>query len=65
MHLARAYAYINGRNYVIPDDIAALFRPAIAHRLMLKQEAKLKGVTAENVLSEILRTTSVPFKGEK
>jgi MoxR-like ATPase len=65
MHLARAYAYINGRNYVIPDDIAALFRPAIAHRLMLKQEAKLKGVTAENVLSEILRTTSVPFKGKK
>ncbi len=64
MHLCRAYAYIKGRNYVIPDDVATLFRPAIAHRLMLRQEAKLKGLTAEAVLSEILRATPVPFKGK-
>ena len=64
MHLCRAYAYVKGRNYVIPDDVAALFRTAIAHRLMLRQEAKLKGLTAEAVLSEILRATPVPFKGK-
>jgi MoxR-like ATPase len=64
MHLCRAYAYIKGRNYVIPDDVATLFRPAIAHRLMLRQEAKLKGLTAEAVLTEILRATPVPFKGK-
>ena len=64
MHLCRAYAYIKGRNYVIPDDVATLFRPAIAHRLMLRQEAKLKGLTAEAVLGEILRATPVPFKGK-
>ena len=64
MHLCRAYAYVKGRNYVIPDDIATLFRPAIAHRLMLRQEAKLKGLTAEAVLTEILRATPVPFKGK-
>ncbi len=64
MHLCRAYAYIKGRNYVIPDDVATLFRPAIAHRLMLRQEAKLKGLTAEAVLSEILRATPAPFKGK-
>ena len=64
MHLCRAYADIKGRNYVIPDDVATLFRPAIAHRLMLRQEAKLKGLTAEAVLTEILRATPVPFKGK-
>ena len=65
VHLAQAYAFMHGRDYVVPDDIAALFRPAIAHRLMLRQEAKLTHQTTQDVLSEILRTTEVPYKGKR
>ena len=64
VHLAQAYAFLHGRDYVTPDDIAALFRPAIAHRLMLRQEAKLTHKTNMEVLSDILRTTEVPYKGK-
>ena len=65
VHLAQAYAFLHGRDYVQPDDIAALFRSAIAHRLMLRQEAKLAHQTTQDVLSEILRTTEVPYKGKR
>ena len=65
VHLAQAYAFLRGRDYVLPDDIAALFRAAIAHRLMLRQEAKLAHQTTQDVLSEILRTTEVPYKGKR
>ncbi|MBQ7315598.1 MAG: MoxR family ATPase [Clostridia bacterium] len=65
VHLAQAYAFLRGRDYVQPDDIAALFRAAIAHRLMLRQEAKLAHQSTMDVLSEILRTTEVPYKGKR
>ena len=65
VHLAQAYAFLRGRDYVLPDDIAALFRAAIAHRLMPRQEAKLAHQTTQDVLSEILRTTEVPYKGKR
>ncbi len=65
MKLSQAYAFIRGRSYVLPDDIAAIFRPSIGHRLMLKQDARLKGTTADEVLGEILRSTDVPYKGRR
>ena len=65
VHLAQAYAFLRGRDYVLPDDIAGLFRAAIAHRLMLRQEAKLAHQTTQDVLTEILRTTEVPYKGKR
>jgi len=65
MRLSQAFAFIRGRNYVLPDDIQAVYRPAIAHRLMLKQDAKLKGTSPETVLGEILRSTEIPFKGKR
>lgn len=65
VHLAQAYAFLRGRDYVLPDDIAALLRPAIAHRLMLRQEAKLTHQTTQEVLSQILRSTEVPYKGKR
>ncbi len=65
VHLAQAYAFLHGRDFVLPDDIAALFRHAIAHRLMLRQEAKLAHKTAQDILTEILRTTDVPYKGKR
>ncbi len=65
MRVAQAYAFIRGRDYVLPDDIAAVFRPAIGHRLQLRQDAKLKGVSPDEILGEILRTTAVPYKGKR
>lgn len=65
MHLSQAYAFIKGRNYVLPDDVAGLFRFSIAHRLMLSQEAKLERRTVDSVLVEILRSTDVPYKGKR
>lgn len=65
MRLSQAYAFIRGRSYVLPDDVAALFRPAVSHRLMLKQEARLNHVSADNLLGEILRSTPVPYRGAR
>ena len=65
MHLAQAYAFIRGRDYVLPDDIGSLFRAAVGHRLMLRQEAKLGNTSANDILTEILRTTAVPYKGKR
>ncbi len=65
MRLAQAYAFIRGRDYVLPDDIGSLFRTAVAHRLMLRQEAKLANQSTDDVLNEILRTTDVPYHGKR
>ncbi len=65
MRLSQAYAFIKGRDYVLPDDVAGLFRYAIAHRVVLSQEAKLERLTVDAVLTEILRTTDVPYKGKR
>lgn len=63
MHLAQAYAYLRGRDYVIPDDIAALYVPTVSHRVMLTQESKLAGSSVADSLREILRATDVPYLG--
>jgi MoxR-like ATPase len=65
MRLAQAYAFMNDRDYVLPEDITAVFEPAIAHRLSLTQEAKLSHATAESVITEIITRTPAPFKGKK
>ena len=62
--LAQCYAFMHSRDYVVPEDIADLFVPAVSHRLTLRQEAKLGGVDAEAVAREILRSTQAPFKGK-
>lgn len=58
--LARAYAFIKGRNYVIPDDIAAVFGDAAAHRVILSPKARVNGTTVDDVLENILKTVPLP-----
>ena len=53
MRLSQAHAFMNDRDYVIPDDIMAMYVPAINHRITLKQEAKLKKITTEDILNQI------------
>ena len=63
--ISQAYAFMRGRTYVIPEDVAEIFSPVIAHRLILKQEAQLGGATRETVLEDVLRSVAVPYKGER
>jgi MoxR-like ATPase len=57
---ARAWAWLSGRDYVSPDDVKALARPALRHRVSLRPEAELEGVTADAVLEGILATVPAP-----
>ena len=48
--LARAYAFVAGRNYVIPDDVAAVFPDAAGHRVILSPKARVNGTTVAQIL---------------
>ena len=63
--LSQAYAFMHGRTFVVPSDVAEIFHPVIAHRLILKQEAQLGGATRETVLDDVLRSVTVPYNGER
>ena len=65
MHLSQAYAFLRKRDYVLPEDVATVFQPAVSHRLMLRQEAKLNRISTQDILSELLRSVPVPFKSKR
>jgi MoxR-like ATPase len=54
---AQALAALRGRDFVLPDDVKGLARPALAHRLIVRPESALRGYTAERVLADILQAT--------
>jgi MoxR-like ATPase len=60
MRAARAWAWLSGRTYVTPDDVKALALPALRHRVELRPEAELEGVSTDAVLNGILATVPVP-----
>jgi MoxR-like ATPase len=57
---ARAWAWLSGRGYATPDDVKALARATLRHRISLRPEAELDGVTADVVLEQVLATVPVP-----
>jgi MoxR-like ATPase len=57
---SRAWAWLSGRTYVSPDDVKALARPTLRHRVQLRPEAELEGVTVEGVLDSVLSAVPVP-----
>ena len=57
---ARAWAYIEGRDYVIPEDIDEIFIDVCSHRLVMEPKAKLDGVDAVKVLEEIKNNITAP-----
>jgi MoxR-like ATPase len=63
-HAAQARAAIQGRDYVIPDDVKAVAVSCIAHRLMMNPENALSGETSEEVVRELLKKTEVPLVSE-
>jgi len=58
--VARSWAWLSGRDYVIPDDVKAMARPALRHRIEIRPEAELEGVTPDAVLESVLATVPVP-----
>jgi MoxR-like ATPase len=60
---ACAYALIDGRNYVIPEDVQALVEPVFAHRLLLSPDALLRGTTPADVLRAAVESVPVPTAG--
>jgi MoxR-like ATPase len=60
MACARAWAWLSGRAYVTPDDVKALARPALRHRIQLRAESELEGGTADGVLDGVLASVPVP-----
>ena len=58
--MAKAVAFLNGRDYVVPEDVQAVFAQVIEHSLLLAPEAEAKGISANKLLQEILRKTSAP-----
>ncbi len=57
---AKAWAWLLGREYVTPDDVKALARPTLRHRVRLRPEAQLEGVTVDAVLDSVLATVPTP-----
>ncbi|MBQ7492577.1 MAG: MoxR family ATPase [Clostridia bacterium] len=58
--MAKAVAYMQGRDFIIPKDVERVFVRTVAHRIQLTQEAELRGNTADTVLQEILKRAIVP-----
>jgi MoxR-like ATPase len=58
--LARVQAAVQGRNFVIPDDVKHLVLPVVRHRIILDPEAEIEGKTADQFLRQILETVEVP-----
>ncbi|NJE46096.1 MoxR family ATPase [Thermococcus sp. GR7] len=60
LKLSRAYAALEGRDYVIPDDVKAIAVPALSHRLILKRELWYTKVSQESIMEKLLERVPVP-----
>jgi len=60
MHLAKALAALEGRSFLVPDDVKRAAVPVFRHRLILKPEADLEGLTADQVTADVLAAVEVP-----
>lgn len=59
-NMAKASAYINGRDYVIPDDVLRVFAKVCSHRVILHPRAKVAGIQAEEIMEQITHQISIP-----
>ncbi|ACU76422.1 ATPase associated with various cellular activities AAA_3 [Catenulispora acidiphila DSM 44928] len=60
LNTARSWAWLAGREYVTPDDVQALAKPTLRHRVRLRAEAEMEGGTADGVLDAVLGAVPVP-----
>ena len=64
MRLSQARAFLEKRDYIIPEDILNMYVPAISHRIILKQEAKLKKINTEDILNDIKKLVAPQILSE-
>lgn len=62
MKASRALAYLFGRDYVIPEDIARLLMPVFGHRIVLRQETRISKKTVRSVLEDVVSSVTPPVK---
>ena len=60
MDMSKACAFVQGRNYVLPEDVQAVAKAVLAHRLLLNGKARMSHVSEEDVVEEIVSKISVP-----
>jgi MoxR-like ATPase len=60
LHAAKAWAWLADKPFVTPDEVKAVARPTFRHRVQLRPEVELEGVTADGVLDGLLATVPVP-----
>jgi MoxR-like ATPase len=60
LHSAKAWAWLVGREYVTPDEVKAMAKPVLRHRIQVRPELELEGTTVDGVLDSILASTPVP-----
>jgi MoxR-like ATPase len=60
LHAAKAWAWLAGKRFVTPDEVKAIAKPTLRHRVQLRPEVELEGVTADGVLDGILASVPVP-----
>ncbi|MEN6550658.1 MAG: AAA family ATPase, partial [Candidatus Cryosericum sp.] len=64
MRLSKAYAYVQNRSFVVPDDIKLVFPFVAGHRLILQAEARLRGVTTDETIADVLKNVPIPKLAE-
>lgn len=60
LQASKAHAWLNGRDYVTPDDIKVIAPPLLRHRIMLRPEAQLDGLQADGIITSLLGQVAVP-----
>ena len=60
MQIAKAVAAVEGRDYLLPDDVKRVAPAVLRHRLVIRSEADLEGVTADQVIADVLSNVAVP-----
>ena len=60
LYASKAHAYLEGRNYVIPDDVKSIAKYVLVHKVKVKAEYELDGITEEEVIDDILSKIEVP-----
>lgn len=60
MDMSKGRAYVQGRNYVLPEDVQNVSKAVLAHRLLLNGKARMSHITEEDVVEEILNKVAVP-----
>ena len=62
LHAAQGRALLSGRDYVIPEDVQFMAAPVLAHRILLSPEARMRSMTAERVLTQVIGSVKVPVR---